>query len=387
MLPHPLLIPHSKPTIEADDADAVEAVLRSGFLAQGKEVQKFEEEMAAFLGLREAVATSSGTAALHLALLALGVGQGAEVLLPSYTCAAILHAVHLVRARPRIVDVEPRGLNMWTEDAARHVSLATAAIIVPHMCGEVASIEGLQTLGVPIIEDCAQALGATLRGKPVGSFGDLAVLSFYATKMITSGGEGGMLLSRSEDMLAAARDLRDYDGRADYRHRFNYKMTEMQAACGRSQLRKLPRFLEQRRAIARRYHAALDGLVHSYTVPRENTASYRYVIAVPDVPTFVQEMLVHRIECKGPVFRPLHQLVGTEIYPHAEQTYCHAVSLPIYPSLTLEQAATIGSVVAQTVGKMPRAEEDGVRGARWGESPVPVLEPGRAGSGNSPPGR
>ncbi len=387
MLPHPILIPHSRPTIEADDIAAVGAVLASGFLAQGKEVRAFEEEMAAFLGLRGGIATSSGTAALHLALLALGVGQGAEVLVPSYTCVALLHAVHLAGARPRIVDVEPEGVNMWVEDAARHVSLATAAIIVPHMFGEVASVEALRMLGVPIIENCAQALGATLQGKPVGSFGDLTVLSFYATKMMTTG-EGGMLLSRSQDLLAEVRDLRDYDGRSDYRLRFNYKMTDMQAALGRSQLRKLPRFLDQRRAVARSYHAALDGVVPSYTPPRENTACYRYVIAVPDVSGFAREMLIHGIECKGPVFRPLHELASAALCPHTDKTYRQAVSLPIYPSLTLEKAEAIGRFVAQTVGNAPLAVGDAtLLAAHRGGPAVSVQEQEGVRPGGSTPGR
>lgn len=340
-----LVIPHSRPTVAAEDVAAVSRVLKSGNLAQGREVQAFEEEMAATLGLQGGVATSSGTAALHLALLALGLGPGAEVLIPSYTCVAVLHAVHLAGARPRIVDCEPGGVNMWAHDAARQATPATRAVILPHMFGQVAPVEEFHSLGVPVIEDCAQALGAQYRGRPAGSTGDVTVLSFYATKMITTG-EGGMVLSRSAPLLAEARDRRDYDGRQDYRQRFNYKMSDVQAALGRSQLRKLSRFVNRRRAIARRYHAALESATQCYTPPDEQAGCYRYVVHVSDVDGFASEMLRHGVECKRPVYQPLHTVVGAQSCSNADRVFQHALSLPLYPSLSDDDAAAIGQLAA-----------------------------------------
>lgn len=346
MSPHRVLIPHSRPTIEADDIDAAGRTLASGRLAQGREVQAFEDEVAAFLGLSGGVATSSGTAALHLALLSLGVGPDAEVLIPSYTCVALLHAVHLSGARARIVDCEPGGVNMSPADAALRRSPATKAIIVPHMFGIPAAIDAFRDLGVPVVENCAQALGAAVDGRPVGSFGDVTVVSFYATKMITTG-EGGMLLSRSGDVLAEARDLRDYDNRDDYRLRFNYKMTDVQAALGRTQLRKLPRFVDRRREIAQRYHEGLRDVAPSHTPPARGGACYRYVIEVPAVDHFVQTMAARGIESKRPVYRPLHEYEGEAPCLNAAHTFRYAVSLPIYPTLAERDVTTVAAVAAQ----------------------------------------
>ena len=351
------MIAHSQPTIEPDDLEGVNQVLLSRHVAQGRVVRAFEEEVAHRLGLRGGVATSSGTAALHLALLALGVGPGAEVLIPSYSCVALLHAVDLVGATARIVDCEPDGVNMWVEAAARHLSPAARAVILPHMFGTVAPVPAFRALGIPIIENCAHALGAVSGAVPAGGLGDVTVVSFYATKMITTG-EGGMLLSRSEGLLAEARDLRDYDNRIEYRLRFNYKMTDIQAALGRSQLRKLDRFLERRRTIARIYQAALDGVIPTYTPLRPRDAFYRYVVGVPEPGGFAQRASARGVECKRPVNRPLHDLVPAGACPNAARAFRHAISLPIYPLLSDDEAQMIGALARQIACEpSPRFDE------------------------------
>ncbi|HKV45483.1 MAG TPA: DegT/DnrJ/EryC1/StrS family aminotransferase [bacterium] len=344
------MIAHSQPTIEPDDLTGVTRVLLSRHLAQGQEVRAFEEEVADRLALRGGIATSSGTAAMHLALLALGVGPGGEVLIPSYTCVAVLHAVHLVGATPRIVDCEPDGVNLWVEAAARQVSPTAQAIILPHMFGTVASVPAFRRLRIPVIENCAHALGASYGSIPAGSLGDVTVLSFYATKMITTG-EGGMLLSRSPSLLAEARDLRDYDNRAAYRLRFNYKMTDDHAALGRSQLRKLSRFVDRRRALARIYHAELGEAVPAYTELRDGDAFYRYVVSAPDPEEFIRAMARRGVECKRPVYRPIHDLVPAEACPNASRVFQHAVSLPIYPGLSDDDARAIGTLAGQVIAE------------------------------------
>jgi len=348
------VIPHSRPTIEADDLAAVGRTLASGHLAQGPEVQAFEEEMAAFLGLRGGVATSSGTAALHLALVTLGVGPGTDVLIPTYTCVALLHAVHLVGAEARLVDCASESVNMGVHEARQQLSPATRAVVLPHMLGAVAAVGEFRRLGVPIIENCAQALGATDHGRPVGAAGDIAVVSFYATKMITTG-EGGMLLSSQEGLLEAARDLRDYDKREDDRLRFNYKMTDVQASLGRTQLRKLTRFLERRRAIAKQYDDALRCLGPAYAPIGPGDAPYRYVRAVPTLGPVVRDLAAEGVECTAPVFRPLHELVRTPGYPHATRVHRHAMSLPLYPSLSDDEAATVARRVQQAIERQMAA--------------------------------
>jgi len=343
------MIAHSQPTIEPDDLAGVNRVLLSRHLAQGGEVRQFEDEAARALGLPGGVATSSGTAALHLALRALGVGAGAEVLIPSYTCVALLHAVDLVGATPRIVDCGPHDVNMGMNAAGRLISPATRAVILPHMFGRIAPVEAFRALGIPVIENCAHALGGSSGGRPAGSVGDITVLSFYATKMITTG-EGGMLLSRSASVLAEARDLRDYDNRAGYRLRYNYKMTDLQAALGRNQLRKLSRFVERRRTIARLYHAELNGVVPTFTPPRDGDVFYRYVIGVPDPERFIADTLERGVECKRPVYRPLHDLVAAGPCPNADAVHRRAVSLPIYPSLTDDEARAVSALTRSAAG-------------------------------------
>ncbi|HLE42853.1 MAG TPA: aminotransferase class I/II-fold pyridoxal phosphate-dependent enzyme, partial [Methylomirabilota bacterium] len=221
------------------------AAVASGQIAQGPRVAEFERAMAARLEARGGVAVSSGTAALHLALLALGVGPGDEVLVPSYACAALLHAVRAAGAVPRPVDVDPATFNLDPDAAKRASSARTRALIAVHAFGLPADLEPLRALGVPVVEDAAQALGARCGRRPVGGLGEVGVLSFYATKLMTTG-EGGMLVSGDARLLAAARDLREYDEKPDDRPRFNYKLTDLAAALGLAQLARLDGFLARR---------------------------------------------------------------------------------------------------------------------------------------------
>ncbi|MFQ5658445.1 MAG: DegT/DnrJ/EryC1/StrS family aminotransferase, partial [Candidatus Methylomirabilales bacterium] len=165
-------IPHSRPTLGEADLQALAEALQSGFIAQGDKVAAFEQEMARMLGVRGGVATSSGTAALHLALLALGVGEGDEVLLPTYACSALLHAVRAVRAVPRFVDSDPVTFNMDPEAARMACSPRAKALIVVHSFSLPADLDALKGLGLPLIEASAQALGALYQGQPVGSIGE-----------------------------------------------------------------------------------------------------------------------------------------------------------------------------------------------------------------------
>jgi dTDP-4-amino-4,6-dideoxygalactose transaminase len=252
-------------------------VIKSGLIAQGEKVAAFEHEMARMHGVRGGVTSSSGTAALHLALLALNVGEGDEVLLPSYACAALLHAVRAVRA-----------------------------------------------------------LGALYQGRPVGSIGEAAVFSFYATKLITTG-EGGMLVSNDERVLATGRDLREYDEKKDDVQRFNYKMTDFQAALGLAQLEQLPRFLDRRHAIASWYQERLQDhqLQLPLALPDRMPVYYRYVVkGLLPADTYLAKLQALGVEARRPVFQPLHRYMGLEGFPGAEEAWNKAISLPLYPSLS-----------------------------------------------------
>lgn len=333
------MIPHSRPMIGPEDIDAVSDVLRSGHLAQGARVEEFEAAVAGFLTRRGGVATSSGTGALHLALLTLDIGPGDEVLLPSYTCVALLHAVRYVGATPRLVDIAAGEYGMCPHEARRRMTPRTRAIIVPHMFGMPADLDALGGLGLPLIEDCAQTLGATYRGRTVGSAGTITVCSFYATKVITTG-EGGMLLADSEVVLRRARDLRDYDGRGALPTRFNYKMTDFQAALGLSQLKRLGEFIARRRALAARYAASFReySLILPADAPERTHIFYRYVIGVDDAPRLAGALRDRGVECKTPVPRPLHRYLGEEGFSHTEAVTARALSIPLYPSLTDQDA-------------------------------------------------
>lgn len=318
-------------------------VLKRGSLVQGIEVERLEAEVGEFIGMPSGAAVGSGTAALHLALLGLGVGPGDEVLLPSYVCVAPLHAVEYVGATPRLADSDPETYNLDPANVRRRLTRRTRAIIVPHLFGLPADLDALLRLGPPVIEDCAQALGARYGGRLVGTFGAVTALSFYATKLFTTG-EGGMVLSRDRRLLARIRDLRDYDERSRHATRFNYKLTDMQAALGRSQLRRFPAMLARRAAIAARFHrtwAALSiGLPES---DRGRTHVYhRFVIACRGgAAAAARRLAALGITARRPVFRPLHRVLGLDGFPGAEHAYRHALSVPIYPALTAQEAEVV----------------------------------------------
>lgn len=344
------LIPHSRPMVGAAEAAAAAEAVASGMLAEGARTAAFEQALARRLGLSSAVAASSGTAALHLALSALGIGPGDEVIVPSFVCAALLHAVARCGATAVPADIDPVTLNLDPADARRRMSRRTRAVVAPHMFGLAADVEGLLALGVPVVEDCAQALGGTSRGRPLGALGAASVFSFYATKVITTG-EGGMVASRSEELLDRVRQLKRYDGVDDPAPRFNYKLTEMQAAIGVVQLGRLQAFIDRRRGIAARYTAAFG--VHPVGLPPVDPEHifFRYVVDLrSDAERFLREARAAGVACERPVYRPLHRLLGRQGYPASETAFRQCVSIPIYPAL---MDTEIDRIIAVVSGLLP----------------------------------
>lgn len=336
------LIPHSRPWIVPADVRAVSRVMQRGGLAQGIEVAAFEAEVAATLGLPAGVAVSSGTAALHMALVGLGIGPGDEVLLPSYVCVAPLHAIQYVGATPRLADVDPVSYNLDPADVRRRLSRRTRAIILPHLFGLPAELDAILAIGLPVIEDCAQAFGARYAGRSVGSLGAVSILSFYATKLLTTG-EGGMLLSPDRRLLARVRDRRDYDERRRHTLRFNYKLTDLQAALGRSQLRRFPSMLARRAAIANRYQRRWASLpVGLPAAPAGRTHVYhRFVVSVPRAASVAERLRPLGVTARLPVFQPIHMALGMRGFPGTAQAFRQALSLPLYPALTLREEAVV----------------------------------------------
>ena len=345
------MIAHSRPTLDEDDAREVARVVRSGQLAQGPEVEAFERELAPWFGAPAAAAVSSGSAALELALRALDVGPGQEVIVPTFACDALWHAVTRCGATPVLADADAETLSLAPADAARRRTPRTRAVVVVHAFGLAADVDAFLALGVPVVEDCAQALGARAGGRPVGARGAAAVGSFYATKLLTTG-EGGAVAGPAA-RVARARDARDYDEREDLRPRFNYKMTDLQAALGRAQLRRLDAFLARRRAIAARYRAALGGLP-GLGLPPDAGARHvhqRFVVTVERPLTPVLEHLARRgVAARRPVFRPIHRALGLGGYPEAERLWARCLSLPCYPRLSDAEVDAVAAALAEAVG-------------------------------------
>jgi dTDP-4-amino-4,6-dideoxygalactose transaminase len=344
------MITHSRVVLDKDDLSSVLQVLETGQLVQGDTVLSLERAMASFIGVKHAVAVSSGTAALHLALLALEIGEGSEVILPSFVCPALLNAIHYVRATPVLVDIDSKSYNISVGHIEKALSRRTGAIIVPHMFGLSADTDAVLAFGVPVIEDCAQSVGARLNGRYAGSLGTISIFSFYATKMLC-GGEGGAILSNDENLIHLARDLREYDEKETYTLRYNYKLTDIQAALAKSQLKKLPSFIEKRRHIAKVYTAALEGIVSRLPVAPagKDHVYYRYVIPVDNPVRFMEEMNEKGVQCRRPVFRPLHRFLSLSGYKVTEEAWSKAVSIPIYPSLTESEAKGIVDAIKESI--------------------------------------
>ena len=244
------MIPHNKPTIGTEEELAALRVLRSGLLSQGSEIESFENEFCDFIGLPKghAVAVSSGTAALYLALWILEADKKI-ISFPGYVCSALRNATNMIGGNEEILDIKKESPNIKFEGIKKE-SIA----IIPHMYGIPVDVTKIQNMN--IIEDCAQSLGAKINGISVGLYGNAGIFSFYATKLMTSGGHGGMYVSKDKKLVDRVRDYREFDYRHDQKKRFNFQMTEIQAAIGREQLKKLPKFLERREEIFQKYKKA-----------------------------------------------------------------------------------------------------------------------------------
>ncbi len=342
------MIPHNHPTLGAEEAAAVAAVLDSGWIAQGEMVRRFEDDVCRVVAVAPGlgVALSSGTAAIYLGLCVLGVSPGDEVIVPTYVCSAVLNAVTMVGATPAVVDVDPDDFNISARGAAAGRTARTRAAIVPHTFGVPADIPAIQrVLGCPVIENAASALGARISDRSVGTFGALAVLSFYASKVITSG-TGGMLVSADSELIGRARDYREFDGVKDWRPRFNFQMSDLQAAVGVTQLGRLPELLRIRAELASRYRevAIRRGWRFQAPVTAGGVANhYRFVLRLESEAEAAMVMghLKHRgITSIMPIerFELLHNYLKLppERFPAAERIARSSVSLPIYPGLAAE---------------------------------------------------
>ncbi|MBS7620977.1 DegT/DnrJ/EryC1/StrS family aminotransferase, partial [Candidatus Bathyarchaeota archaeon] len=247
------MIPINAPQIGEEEVEAVVRVLKSGILTNalgaGPIVKQFEEEFARFVKAKHAIAVNSGTAALHMAVVSAGIKRGDEVVLPSFTFVAATEAVVMAEAKPVFVDIDPETYNIAPEAVKKILTKKTKAVIAVDLYGSPADLKPIREIadqhGLKIIEDAAQAHGATYNGKPVGAYADVTCWSFYASKNMTTG-EGGMVTTNDDEVAETLRLIRSHGEKEKYKSVLlghNYRMPEMEAAMGVIQLKKLPKFL------------------------------------------------------------------------------------------------------------------------------------------------
>lgn len=332
------MIAHNKPSLGVAEQAAAARVLGTGWVAQGAEVDAYEKELCKFFKLPEghAVVVSSGSAALYLALWALN-GHGAKVGMPVYSCAALRNAASLVGGKNVYFDCAQRGPNLDLD----RVSLSNIDILIaPSMYGIPVHIP--PTRNYKVVEDLAQSMGASVGDQPIGLRGDLGVCSFYATKMITSAGQGGAVIGRDKALLDQIRDFREFDCRDDDRPRFNFQMTDLQAAVGRVQLGRLPDFIEAReRWFALYQNMGLD-LIDD---PAADIRPVRYRIVMRcEQPSRVIEALEHQgVRAIVPI-EEFELLDSLSDYPNARVLTHSTVSLPAYPGLQEKDVMRIAQI-------------------------------------------
>lgn len=277
------MIPHSKPFLDNKELEKIIEVYSSGNISVGKEIEEFEKKVANYIGKKYAIATSSGTTALHLSLHSMGIKKGDEVILPASVCPGVMHAIEYTGATPILSDINNYNFNISVEYVKKITNNNTKAIVVPHMFGLPSDIDELLELNIPIIEDCAQSIGAEYNLSKVGSFGYISIFSFYATKMLTSI-DGGMILTDDKDLADKMRDLRYYGGKRDFQLRFNYKMQNINAAVGLVQLEKLDFFVEERKRLSDRYVEVFSKIcwvdIVNKTNHKKKSSNYRFIIKI-----------------------------------------------------------------------------------------------------------
>ncbi len=314
-------IPLSAPDITEAEIAAVTAVLRRRHLSLGPELPAFEAELAGYHGVDHAVAVSSGTAGLHLALITLGIGPGQEVIIPSFAFVAVANTILQVGATPVFAEIDALTLNLDPSAVERAITPRTRAILVVHTFGVPAEMEALEEVaqrhGLAVIEDACEAIGAERNGRRAGSFGHLAVLGFYPNKQMTTG-EGGAVLARNSTHAARLRRLRNQgrDADADWLDHaepgFNYRLSELACALGRVQLGRIEEMLLLRRQAAERYHALLSGMAGlerpPLVLPHCAVSWFVYVVRLPEGADRdrVRAALAGRGIAAGRYFAPIH---------------------------------------------------------------------------------
>ena len=350
--------------IESDEIEAVRKVLESGMLAQGARVQEFEEAFAAYIGTEYAVATSNGTAALHIALLASGIRTGDEVITTPFSFVATGNAVLFCGAKPVFVDIGGKTFNVSSDLIRNRITPRTKAVLAVHLYGQPCELDQIieicQDHNLVLIEDACQAHGAEYRGRRVGSFG-IGCFSFYPTKNMTTG-EGGMITTNDEDVAKRARMIRDHGQDGRYNHEimgYNYRLTDLGAAIGVCQLRKLDEF-NQKRIENAAYLANeiknIRGLVPPYVAPNVKHVFHQFTVRVTEDFGVSRDELQRRLSEMG-VGSAIHygrlicqqrlysDLGYDERLPVAERAAREVLCLPVHPRLMKEDLKKIAEAL------------------------------------------
>lgn len=355
----PCANPRAQYFVRKDDIDdAIERVLNGGQYILGAEVTAFEAEFAAYIGVAYGIGAGSGTEALHLALRTCGIGPGDEVLTVSHTAVATVAAIELTGARPVFVDIDPSTYTMDPDCLHTAITSATKAVIPVHLYGHPAPMDRIAEIAhahsLYLIEDCAQAHGASYTGCRVGSFGDMACFSFYPTKNLSAIGDGGMVVTGNTELAQKARRLREYgwiERFISHESGWNTRLDELQAAVLRVKLKFLDQDNRARATLANLYRQSLHDL--PLTLPHvEQNATHAYhlfVIRVQERDRMLEYLRNRRIHAAVhypvPIHRqPAYAALGGEL-PHTERTTQEILSLPMYPELTQDEVKTVVNAV------------------------------------------
>lgn len=367
------MIPIAKPLISQEEIDGVVSVMRSGMIAEGPRVMEFEGAFRDYVGSGHAVAVNSGTAALHVALLALGIGKGDEVVTTPFTFIATANSILYTGARPVFADIEPDTFNIDPGQVESKITSRTRAILPVDLYGHPAEMKAIMDIakdrGLSVIEDACQAHGAMLNGKKTGSF-DIGCFSFYPTKNMTTG-EGGMITCNDETLAEKARAIRSHGSKVKYYHDtlgFNMRMTDIAAAIGLAQLKKVEEFNKKRIENAEYLTGLLrdiNGIVTPVVKPGCRHVFHQYTVRVTDAFPLSRDELSLELNKAGignSVFYPVpvHRqqfYVGLgyrESFPVSEQASKEVISLPVHPSLTRDDLDRVASTIQELNGSRRR---------------------------------
>jgi len=356
------MISIAKPLIGLEEKNAVMKVLDSGMIASGPRVEEFEKRFAEYVGTKYALATTSGTTALHLGLLSLGIKTGDEVIVPSFSFVATANSILFCGAKPVFCDVDPRTFTLDPKKVEKRITKKTKAIMPVHLYGQSADMNPLMEIAkkhdVHIIGDAAQAHGAKYDNKMVGSFGDVECFSFYPTKNMTTS-EGGMVTTNNSDIAEKTNSLRNH-GREKtkwgYEHGcvgYNYRMTDISAAIGLEQLKKLPMFNEKRQQNAHyltKNLTGIDGITPPYELKNAEHVYHQYTIKCTARETLIEQLKKNEIGYGIYYPKPMHYYPHLKSYGHndlkiSEQLCNEVLSLPVHPALSSQDLEKIVNVV------------------------------------------